>query len=60
VLGEKHISGIKCENPGEEHASFLAPSADAYEYKDKSVSSLVVSLGKVLNGIASTFEWLDW
>jgi len=23
-------------------------------------SSLVVSLGKALNGIASTFEWLDW
>jgi len=22
-------------------------------------SSLVVSLGKALNGIASTFEWLD-
>jgi len=22
--------------------------------------SLVVSLGKALNGIASTFEWLDW
>jgi len=23
-------------------------------------STLVVSLGKTLNGIASTFEWLDW
>jgi len=23
-------------------------------------SSLVVSLVKALNGIASTFEWLDW
>jgi len=23
-------------------------------------SSLVVSLGKALNGIVSTFEWLDW
>jgi len=27
---------------------------------DRPVSSLVVSLGKALNGIASTFEWLDW
>jgi len=25
-----------------------------------SASSLVASLGKALNGIASTFEWLDW
>jgi len=24
------------------------------------LSSLVVSLGKALNGIACTFEWLDW
>jgi len=23
-------------------------------------SSLVMSLGKALNGIASIFEWLDW
>jgi len=23
-------------------------------------SSLVVSLGKTLNGIGSTLEWLDW
>jgi len=27
---------------------------------DRLTSSLVVSLGKALNGIASTFEWLDW
>jgi len=28
--------------------------------EDRLASSLVVSLGKTLNGIASTFEWLDW
>jgi len=27
---------------------------------DRPASLLVVSLGKTLNGIASTFEWLDW
>jgi len=27
---------------------------------DRPASSLVVSLGKALNGIVSTFEWLDW
>jgi len=27
--------------------------------EDRPASSLVVSLGKALNGIASTFEWLD-
>jgi len=27
---------------------------------DRPASSLVVSLGKDLNGITSTFEWLDW
>jgi len=26
----------------------------------KRASSLVVSMGKAFNGIASTFEWLDW
>jgi len=30
------------------------------ESASRLVSSLVVSLGKALNGIASTFEWLDW
>jgi len=28
--------------------------------EDQAASSLVVSLGKALNGIASTFEWLNW
>jgi len=28
--------------------------------EDRSASSLVVSLGKTLNGISSIFEWLDW
>jgi len=28
--------------------------------EDKRASSLVVSLDKALNGIAYTFEWLDW
>jgi len=27
--------------------------------EDKPASSFVVSLGKALNGIASTFEWLE-
>jgi len=27
---------------------------------DRPASSLVVSLGKALNGIASTYEWLGW
>jgi len=27
---------------------------------DRPASSLVMSLGKALNGIASTFKWLDW
>jgi len=30
------------------------------ECKAKPASSLVVLLGKALNGIACTFEWLDW
>jgi len=29
-------------------------------YGDRPEHLLVVSLGKALNGIASTFEWLDW
>jgi len=28
--------------------------------ENKPASSLDVSLGKVLNEFASTFEWLDW
>jgi len=28
--------------------------------EDRRASSLVVSLGKALNGIASTYEWIDW
>jgi len=28
--------------------------------KIKLLSSLVVSLGKALNEIASTYEWIDW
>jgi len=28
--------------------------------KDRPASLLVVSLGKALNGIASTIKWLDW
>jgi len=28
--------------------------------ENRPASSLVVSLGKALNGIAFTFEWLDW
>jgi len=27
---------------------------------DRPASLLVMSLGKALNGIASTYEWLDW
>jgi len=35
---------------------------EVQHYRDnvKPVSLLVVSLGKVLNEIASTYEWLDW
>jgi len=29
-------------------------------WRYRPASSLVVSLGKALNGIACTFEWLDW
>jgi len=29
-------------------------------YPTRPASSLVVPLGKALNGIASTYEWLDW
>jgi len=29
------------------------------ECEDRPAGSFVVSLGKALNGIASTFEWLD-
>jgi len=28
--------------------------------ENKTASSLVVSLGKALNGFALTFEWWDW
>jgi len=31
VLGEKHISGVMCENPGGEARSLLLPSADAHD-----------------------------
>jgi len=43
---------------------FTASLLDVQHLKDKcgdrQASSLVVSLGKTRNGIASTFEWLDW
>jgi len=28
--------------------------------EDRPASSIVVSLGKALNGIAFIFEWLEW
>jgi len=43
---------------------FTASLLDVQHLKDycgdRPASSLVVSLGKAINGIASTFEWLDW
>jgi len=40
---------------------FTASLLDAQHFKGyRPASSLVVSLGKALNGIASTYEWLDW
>jgi len=38
----------------------LAISVGLFRFEDRSASSLVVSLGKALNGIASsTLEWLN-
>jgi len=43
---------------------FIASLLDVQHKKGlawrRPASSLVGSLGKALNGIASTFEWLDW
>jgi len=44
---------------------FTASLLDVQHLKElvgdcKPASSLVVSLGKALNGIASIFDWLDW
>jgi len=41
-------------------ASLLDVQHLQVQYRDRPASSLVVSLGKTLNGIASTFEWLNW
>jgi len=30
VIGENHISGIMCENPGEARPSLLPPATDAH------------------------------
>jgi len=38
------------------HASFSLVGLLGYS----PASSLLLSLGKALNGIASTLEWLDW
>jgi len=40
-------------------ASLLDVSIKEGLCEDRPASSLVVSLGKALNGIASTYEWID-
>jgi len=41
-------------------SAFLLYVQRQNDSEDKQASSLVVFLDKDLNGIVSTFEWLDW
>jgi len=48
------------ENPEGRGTASICPSLPTPMCGDRPAISLVVSLGKTLNGIASTFEWLNW